>query len=160
MKKIIALAALALLSFATFAQNGKSIYNKYSDRNGVSAVYISPAMFRMIGRIPEMEMGDNDVDITPIVKSLNGFYLLSADNADVSAELRRDVMRFVERGDYELLMEVKDDGDIVRMYTVGTEEEIRSFVLLVSEPDESTFICFDGRIPRKSFEALVSSQID
>ena len=57
MKRIIILFAALLLSFSAFAQNGKSIYQKYSDAENVSAVYVSPAMFRMIGQIPDLESG-------------------------------------------------------------------------------------------------------
>ena len=46
MKKIFAIAAAMLVTVSAFAQDGKSIYKKYSDAENVSAVYISPAMFR------------------------------------------------------------------------------------------------------------------
>ena len=47
MKKIIAIAAAMLLTLTAFAQkDGQKIYNKYSDAKGVSAVYMSPSMFR------------------------------------------------------------------------------------------------------------------
>ena len=55
MKRIIILAALLLTTIASFAQNGKSIYQKYSEAEGVSAVYISPAMFKLIGKIPDQK---------------------------------------------------------------------------------------------------------
>ena len=54
MKNIIVFIAALLLSLSAAAQNGKSIYQKYSDAENVSAVYVSPAMFRMIGRIPDL----------------------------------------------------------------------------------------------------------
>ena len=47
MKRIIIIATLLLASISAFAQSGKSIYQKYSDAENVSAVYISSAMFRM-----------------------------------------------------------------------------------------------------------------
>ena len=53
MKKIIVFAALLLSFICASAQDGKHIYMKYSDEPNVSAVYVSPAMFRLIGRIPE-----------------------------------------------------------------------------------------------------------
>ena len=56
MKKIALIAAFSLLVATAFAQDGKSIYNKYSDEKNVSAVYISPTMFRLMGSIPEIEM--------------------------------------------------------------------------------------------------------
>ena len=51
MKKIILIFAALLLAFSAFAQDGRSIYNRYSDEEGVTAVYISPAMFRLLGVI-------------------------------------------------------------------------------------------------------------
>ena len=61
MKRIIVILAALLLSISTFAQHGKNIYQKYSDAEGVTAVYISPAMFRLIGKIPDMELQDESV---------------------------------------------------------------------------------------------------
>ena len=46
MKRIILSLLFMLASFAVFAQSGRAIYNRYSDAEGVSAVYISPQMFR------------------------------------------------------------------------------------------------------------------
>ena len=51
MKKIFAMAAAALLSIAAFAQEGRAIYNTYSGKPGVQSVYISLAMFRLVGNI-------------------------------------------------------------------------------------------------------------
>ena len=44
MKKLFIIAATLLLGIFAHAQDGKSIYNKFSDEEGVSAVYISPSM--------------------------------------------------------------------------------------------------------------------
>ncbi|MBR2063830.1 MAG: DUF4252 domain-containing protein, partial [Bacteroidales bacterium] len=47
MKKIMTIAFVLLFSVGAYAQEGKRLYNKYSDTEGVSAVYISPAMFKL-----------------------------------------------------------------------------------------------------------------
>jgi len=156
MKKIITTIALALTAVLAFAQSPKSIYTKYSDEKGVSAVYISQAMFRLIGRIPEIEMNDSEVDLTPIIKSLSGMYILDCENAQVAERLLTDVKKYIASGDYELLMEAKDDGELVRMYTVGDEKVVKSFVLLSSDGDETTFISFEGEIPRDRLEQAVA----
>ena len=72
MKRIAIIAALLLASIFSFAQTGKSIYQKYSDAEGVSAVYISPAMFRLIGKIPDLHVEGEDVNLAPIIQSLSG----------------------------------------------------------------------------------------
>lgn len=160
MKKIFAIAAAMLLTITSFAQNGRAIYNKYSESKGVSAVYISSAMFRMMGRIPDMEMGTEDVNLTPIIKSLTGFYLLNSENEEINGIMRQDVEKYVDKGDYELLMEVKDDGEVVHLYTVGRGNEITSIVFLAYEESECTFICMDGKMDRDQLENILAGQMN
>lgn len=159
MKRILTLAAALLLCLSALAQNGKAIYQKYSDAEGVSAVYISPAMFRMIGRIPDLETGDGKVNLTPVIRSLTGMYIINSGNQDINGTLRSEVERFISSGRYELLMEAKDSGETVRMYTVGTEKLINGFVMLAAQAEEVTFICLDGEMPREQFETLVANQM-
>ncbi len=156
MKRIITLLAALLLTVSAFAQNGKSIYQKYSDAENVSAVYVSPAMFRMIGQIPDLEVGEGNVNLTPVIRSLTGLYILNSENATVNGSLRTDAERFINSGKYELLMEAKDSGEVVRIYTLGNERIIEGFVMLATEANEVTFICLDGQMPRKEFEELVA----
>ena len=155
MKRIVLVAALLLTTITAFAQNGKSIYQKYSDAEGVSAVYISPAMFRLIGKIPELEVNDSGLNLAPVIRSLTGMYVLNSENQSINASLRGDVDRFIKGGRYELLMEAKDDGEVVRMYTVGDSKTIESFVMLAVDDNEMTFVCLDGQMPREETEKLI-----
>ena len=160
MKRIIILFAALLLTVSAFAQNGKSIYQKYSDAENVSAVYVSPAMFRMIGQIPDLEVGQDNVNLTPVIRSLTGLYILNSENAAINGSLRADAERFINSGRYELLMEAKDSGETVRIYTVGNDRVIEGFVMLAAEASEVTFICLDGQMPRKDFEELLSKEMN
>ena len=156
MKKFIVIAAAMLLTVSAFAQDGRSIYNKYSDGKGVTSVYVSPSMFKLMRRIPDIDLGNGDVNLSPIIKSLDGLYIINADNSKIGADLKADVDKLVKKGSYELLMEAKDDGDKVEIYSVGNDKIITSFVLLALEPDESTFICFSGQIPREELEKAIA----
>ena len=156
MKKFIVIAAAMLLTVSAFAQDGRSIYNKYSDGKGVTSVYVSPSMFKLMRRIPDIDLGDGDVNLSPIIKSLDGLYIITAENSKIGADLKADVDKLVKKGSYELLREAKDDGDKVEIYSVGNDKIITSFVLLALEPDESTFICFSGQIPREELEKAIA----
>lgn len=134
------------------------IYNKYSDLAGVSAVYISPAMFKMMGRLPEIdtEVGE-DVNLAPIVRTLRGMYLISIGyDARAVKDLTADVNEFISRGDYEMLMEVKDDGESVRICTYGDDEVVKGFVFFATECDEVMFIYLDADMPRADFDRLMA----
>lgn len=157
MKKFIAIAAALLLAATAFAQDGRSIYQKYSDADGVSAVYISPAMFRMMGRIPDMNIDGSEVNLGSIIKSLSGMYIINSSNPGLNASIKKDADKLITKGEYELLMEAKDNGETVRIFTTGTEEIVTGFVLLTYERDECTFICLDGQMPREALEGAIAN---
>lgn len=159
MRKYIVITVFILFSLSSFAQDGKSIYQKYSDEQGVSAVYISPAMFRMIGKLPDMEMGNDSMNLTPVIKSLRGMYIISMENSPLSINLRDDVQRFVNKGRYELMMEVKDSGEQVKIFTDSQGDMVSSLVLMAAEADACTFICVDGNISMNDLESLISSVV-
>ena len=159
MKQLYILVAMLLLSISALAQDGRSLYNKYSDYDNVEAVYISPAMFRLIGKIPDVEMNGEDVNLGPIIKSLSGLYILSIKEDGIAQELADDVNRFIKKGQYELLMEAKDNGEVTRMYTVGDDFTVNSFVMIAKEGEETNFICVDGTIPRDQLEDMIAKAV-
>ena len=162
MKRIYAIAVMLLMTVAAYAQSGKSLYNKYSDSNGVSAVYISPAMFRMIGQLPNLDVEASDgekVDIAPLIRSFEGFYLLDVSDKSQAASLRQEVQTMIKSGRFEVLMEAKDSGSTMRIYTVGDDKIISSLVMLAQKGDSVQFICLEGTINRKDFETLMAKSI-
>ena len=159
MKKFILIAALMIASVAAFAQSGKSIYQKYSDCEKVSAVYISPAMFKLIGQIPDLEIEDENINLAPVIKSLKGLYLISSENPDIRESVVKDVEKFIYSDEYELLMEAKDEGETVRIYTIGNEQTVKGFVMLALDPGELTFICIDGDMDRNDLDATFAKMM-
>ena len=162
MKRIYAIVVMLLVTLGAYAQSGKTIYNKYSDSKGVSAVYISPTMFRMIGRLPDLDVETSDgekVNMASLVKSFDGFYLLSVSDKPLADELKQDVQSKIKSGNFELLMEAKDSGSTMRMYTAGNDKNISSLVMLAQEGDSVQFICLEGSMNRKDFETLMAKSI-
>ncbi|MBQ3985094.1 MAG: DUF4252 domain-containing protein [Bacteroidales bacterium] len=161
MKRFILIALAALFGAGAFAQDGKSIYNKYSEAENVSAVYISPAMFKLIGKLPEIkaDVEDGTVDLAPVVRTLTGMYILSSENPAIREALANDVKKFVSSKKYELLMEAKDNGQTMKMYTVGDQKTVNSFVMYAIDQEETTFICIDGNINRQDLEKVLAEQM-
>ena len=151
---------MLLIAVGAFAQEGKRLYNKYSDQEGVSAVYISPAMFKLMGQLPDINVETADgkkMDMAPLVRSFSGFYMLSFEKKSAaSAELYKEVTSLVNKGNFELLMEVKDDGSTIRMYTLGDEKVVSSFVCIINEEDETMFFSLEGSKNRSDLEKLIS----
>lgn len=159
MKRIIILAALLLSAAIASAQEGKNIYNRYSAGTGVSAVYISPSMFKIIGKLPDLEMETADgksMNLAPLINSFQGFYLLDISNPTTISAIQKDVASMISKGRYELMMEMKDEGETLKIYTSGNEKVIESFVFIASKGDSVQFICIDGGMNRSDIEKLIA----
>lgn len=160
MRKLLLLTVMLLVTVSSFAQDGRSIYNKYSDEDNVSAVYISQAMFRLIGKLPAIELEEGDMDLTGVINTLNGFYLISSENKKINSSLQSDVEKMVKAGKYEMMMEVKDNGTIVRIYLVGDEKIVSSLVVLVNEGEECTFLSIDGKMSRDKMNEVIADAME
>lgn len=155
-KRIVVLFACALLSLSAFAQSAKSIYNKFSRESDVTTVYISPAMFKMLGVIPEIQIEEN-VDISKIVRNLESMYVINSGNPKVNDSLRGDIKSLIDSKKYEIMMEVNDGEEQVRFYTYSVNGLIKSFVMFVDEGDELSLIMFDGSIDQDDLMNLIAS---
>lgn len=158
MKRIASIVAVMLmLTAGVQAQDSKGIYNKYSDNDEVSAVYISQSMFKLIGRIPDLDMGDESLNLGPLIKNLNYMYILDCEDEDICAQIRSDVNKYIEKGKFDMLMEIKDKGEVVRIYTSGGEKTVKVFMLTASQDDAITVICLDGDMNRADLERAIAN---
>lgn len=157
MKKIIAIAMLAFVTVSAFAQTSKDIYNKFSDQPGVSAVYISPLMFKMMKALPDMKIdGDHSVNITEMISSLDGMFILDVEG-NAAQRLRDDAEKLVKSGKFGLLMEAKDDGEATRIYSVEKGEYITDLVLLTNGGNSTSFIAVSGKLKSDDLAKLLNN---
>ena len=93
MKKIIILLlAFAVSMVSSAAQNSKKkIYSEYSGKPGVSAVYISPAMFKLMKTVPDIEINSQEVNFSRFIRTLEGMYILNTSDQDIASRLAKDV---------------------------------------------------------------------
>ena len=162
MKRIIILAVVLLSATIASAQEGKNIYNKYSGDNGVSAVYISPSMFKIIGKLPDLEMTTDDgnsMNLAPLISSFQGFYMLDISNKTIASAIKQDVASMVSKGKYELMMEMKEKGETLQVYISGNEKVIQNFVFIASNGDTAQFISIEGEMKRSDIEKLIAGSL-
>jgi len=156
MKRIIITLAATLVAISAVAQEYKSLYQKYSDDDRVTAVYISPAMFKMIGKLPEVRIDENGMDLAPVIRSMTGFYMLQTEDADLAEKISKDMSRMVSGLRYETLMEVKDKGQKVNILSLGDEKILKSLLMTVFQEGETVFIGIDGLMNRDDVENMVA----
>jgi len=113
MKKnvILFIMAIMLMPLTAMSQN---IFEKYSDHNDVTYVSIKPKMFQMLAKI---DINTDDAEsqaFIEMVNSITSFKTIATDNKSIAT----DIAKWVESrsSSLEELMEVKDDGMVVKFY--------------------------------------------
>ena len=146
MKRFILMLAAAVIAVTSLAQS----------RPGVSSVYISPAMFKLMQKLPEVELADDrDVHFERIIKTFEGMYIIEAEDTPLVKELTSDVEALLQKGQLALLMEVVEKDEKVRMYVRQEGELIKQFIMLELEDDSATYISIVADMPVEDFNALI-----
>lgn len=158
MKKSIILFAVAiiLMPLTAFAQN--DIFSKYSDNTNVTYVSIKPKMFQMLAK---MDINPEDAEakeFMQMVNSITSFKTLATDDKSIAA----DVSKWVKSraNDLEELMEVKDNGMIVKFYVKEGKDEdhVAELLMFVNGLDAvmgDTDININGK--KRSLETVIVS---
>ena len=142
MKKIMMLFALALTATGLFAQNNP--FEKFTDMEGVTSVYISKSMMSLMPKNMNMDLGN--VDVSNFINKLSSILILTSENKPVAQEMVSLANKRIRDDQYELLMRVKsDDGERVNFFMKGIPESISEMIMIVEDNDgESVIMQFLG----------------
>lgn len=137
MKKIIlSLLLLASISY-TFAQ--KNPFEKFSDMDGVTSVYITKTMLSMIPKNAKADYGG--VNIGNFISKLSTILILTSEDKKVAPEMLALANQRVKSNNYELLMRVKsDDNDNINFFMKGKPENISELLMIVAGNDGENVI--------------------
>ena len=137
--RILLVVAMVVGSLQANAQ--VKAFEKYADTKNVTYVYISKFMLRMVDASSAPSVPG--VNTESLMKKLNGIQIISSENKNAIARLKADAQSIVKQGKYELLMQVDDDGDKVRIYHREAKPQ-SAVVMMVEEDDEYSVIVFSG----------------
>ncbi|MBO7580885.1 MAG: DUF4252 domain-containing protein [Bacteroidaceae bacterium] len=137
--KIILCVAMLVASVTANAQLKE--FEKYADTKNVTYVFISKFMLQMAGK--DAAPSVPGVDTKSLMKKLNGIQIISSDDKNAIARLKTDTQSFVKQGKYELLMQVDEDGDKVRIYHREGKQK-SAVIMMADEEDEFSVIVFSG----------------
>lgn len=157
MKKIIILLlAFAVSMVSSAAQNSKKkIYSEYSGKPGVSAVYISPAMFKLIKTVPDIEINSQEVNFSRFIRTLEGMYILNTSDQDIASRLAKDVESELRYGNHELLMEAIEENQTTRIYIVQNDSIVSDLILLSRDGHSTSYISITGEMPLDELSKMI-----
>lgn len=141
-QKMIRTLLCIMVAMASLTVNAQvKAFEKYADMKNVSYVYISKYMLRMASNssMPSVP----GVDTKSLASKLTGIQIISTEEKTARAKLKNDVKDILAHDKYEVLMQMREDGDKVDIYhCVGKQQSV--VVMLMDENDSATVMIFSG----------------
>lgn len=151
MKRLfITLVATLLVAIALPAQ--ENVFDKYADSEGVSTVYISKKMFSMM-----KDMKSEDLNLGTLSGKISNMQILTCEDKDTAARLRKDIAYINPENGYEELLRVREEGERVTIYAKEGKKE-NEYILIVDEPDEIVLIQLNGQLTLEELQGIVNTQ--
>lgn len=145
MKKLLILL-ICLMPFVGMAQKSPvdKLFEKYANKKGFTTVNISGAL---LGLASKMDNGSPESDM---LSKLKGVRILSVDDDDLNKSLdfykELDGDGFFKNNNYETLMEVTEEDEVVRFYGRSAGDGKFSELLLIVGGDDNALISIQGLI--------------
>lgn len=144
---------LLMIFCSALSYGQSSLFDKFADMEGVTSVYISKSM---ISLFPQGNTNVNGINIGNIADRLDNIQILSADEKETIAKLRKETSDINPKNGYEELMRVREDGEKVTIY-FNEKKKKKEFVLVVDDKDEFTIISIVGDLTLKEIQGIVQN---
>ena len=141
-QKMIRTLLCIMVAMASLTVNAQvKAFEKYADMKNVSYVYISKYMLGMASKASMPSVPG--VDTKSLASKLTGIQIISSEEKTARVKLKNDVKDILARNKYEVLMQIREDGDKVDIYhCVGKQQSV--VVMLMDEEDSATVMIFSG----------------
>ncbi len=137
--RIILCVAMFLSGFHVNAQVKE--FEKYADTKNVTYVYVSKFMLQMAGKAATPSVPG--MNIRGIMNKLTGIQIITSEEKSAATRLKNDTQAIVKQGKYELLMQVDEDDQKVRIYHHDGKKQ-SAIIMLTDEEDEVVVMVFSG----------------
>ena len=157
MKKLIFILAI-ILPMAVFAQKTPvdKLFEKYANQKGFTTVNISG---KLLSFASQVDVGNDEA--SKIMAELKGVRILSVEDNELNkkidfyAELEKD--GFFKHNEYEVLMEVTEDDEVVRFLAKDAGNGKISDLLLIVGGDDNALISIRGMIDPQNISKITKS---
>lgn len=146
-KRAIMTALIA--AFVTTMSAQDALFRKYENVKGVSIVFISKTMFRMM---PELKNGSQDMN--RIMKKIDRLNVLECDRPSLNGKIRAAAVAEYSRGGYELVMRTSEGGETTRIYMRKRKDGNTEYALLNEDEDELNIINITGTMTLQDIKNL------
>lgn len=125
------------------------LFKQFENTKGVSTVYISPAMFKLM---PKLNVGNKD--LAKLASRLSRLQILQCERPSLIPSIKKQAQAYYDNNRYEVIMRMKDGGEHTTIYQKGAGRGAKEFVLLNEEKNELSIIHITGNISLEDIKDL------
>ena len=157
MKKLLLILAI-VLPMAVLAQKTPvdKLFEKYANQKGFTTVNISG---KLLGFAAQMETGDKAT--SDMLSGLSGIRVLTVEDAELNKKLdfyeELNKEGFFKDNNFEVLMEVTEEDEVVRFLAKDAGDGKLSDLLLVVGGDDNVLISISGLINPEDIGKITKS---
>lgn len=136
------------------AQGGQAIdrmFEKYSEREGFTSVYISSRMFSMFN-----SQNIEDPDLKNLMNRLKSIRILTVEDSTLNLKLNfyEELKKSVDFSEYEELMSVREGNDVTRFLVKETGIVISELLIISGGRSNNSLISIKGDLDLKNISSL------
>ncbi len=150
----LALTCIGCLFISMGMKGQSNIFDKYSDMQNVSSVFISKAMIEM-----QPKLYTNDVYIGKVAGKLDGVYVISTLDNKIKQNLRKDIDDLIKKGKYELLMKQKGITSSSAFYIRKKGDRIQELVMISDGAAKLNFTQLVGDLTLEDIQNITKRQM-
>ncbi len=145
--------ALLLCFTGIKAQSFDQIFDKYSEKEGVSSVYISKHMFELMSK-----MEQEDQEMKDIMYNLDNIRILAFEGSSFTAiDFEKEVIPMIPLDEYKELMVVREQNEKSAFYILEQAGRIKELLMIATSNGESILLSITGNIKLSQIARLSES---
>jgi hypothetical protein len=156
MKRIVLLVMAVAFPAFILAQNSAvdKLFNKYSGKDGVTTVSISPELFQIVKAMDIEKVDNADIPFDKIasVKILT----IEDEEKWEGVNFYEEIAKDLDVSNFEEVMTVNDGGEMVRIWMKVEKNEVSEFLLIVGG-DDNVLVYITGSFKMSDLEELAES---
>ncbi|MBS0012196.1 MAG: DUF4252 domain-containing protein [Bacteroidales bacterium] len=153
MKRTTLILLVLVLSVSSFAQRNPidAMFDKYSGTEGITTIFISSKMFRMMASI---DLDDDELE--DVVKNLKSIRILTVDDSELNNKLNffRELEKDLDFNGYEELMVVKDSEKDLKFLVKEKGKKIDELLMIGGGPGQNVMISIKGDLDLKNISSI------
>lgn len=157
MKKLVTSLFLGLIvALGVQAQEIKKVFDKYGDDERFTYVSVGKGAMNMAKSFSANYVGNSEMQI---IEKMNGVRVLTLEggNEKIAKSFTNDIDKVIKSGNYEEIVNVRDKGERVNIYTQVDKENNAEMLIITKDSDEVSLIWITGKASKEEMSKIMSN---